>query len=67
MTLGIAFVSGALFFALEVIWTHLVGVAIGTSVYAFSLMLFVVLLGLGMGCIRIARKTHLGAPTFQPS
>ncbi len=62
MILGIAFVSGVLFFALEVIWTHLVGVVIGTSVYAFSLMLFVVLLGLGIGCIRIARKTHLGAP-----
>jgi spermidine synthase len=62
MILGIAFVSGVLFFALEVIWTHLVGVVIGTSVYAFSLMLFVVLLGLGIGCIRIARKTYLGAP-----
>jgi spermidine synthase len=62
MILGIAFVSGLVFFALEVIWTHLVGVVIGTSVYAFSLMLFVVLLGLGIGCMRIARKTHLGAP-----
>jgi len=62
MILGIAFVSGVLFFALEVIWTHLVGVVVGTSVYAFSLMLFVVLLGLGFGCIRIARKTHQGAP-----
>jgi spermidine synthase len=61
MILGIAFVSGVLFFSLEVIWTHLVGVVIGTSVYAFSLMLFVVLLGLGIGCIRVARKTHLGA------
>ncbi len=60
--LGIAFVSGLIFFALEVIWTHLVGVVIGTSVYAFSLMLFVVLLGLAIGCIRIARKTHLGVP-----
>jgi spermidine synthase len=62
MILGIAFVSGVLFFALEVIWTHLVGVVIGTSVYAFSLMLFVVLLGLGIGCIRIARKAHRGEP-----
>ena len=29
---------GAIFFALEVIWTHLVGVVIGSSIYAFSSM-----------------------------
>lgn len=62
MILGIAFVSGLVFFALEVIWTHLVSVVIGTSVYAFSLMLFVVLLGLALGSIRVARSTYLGAP-----
>ena len=62
MILGVAFVSGALFFALEVIWTHLVGVVIGTSVYAFSSMLFVVLIGLAGGCFQIGRKAHRGAP-----
>jgi len=61
MILGVAFVSGLLFFALEVIWTHLVGVVIGTSVYAFSSMLFVVLIGLAGGCLRIGRKAHRGA------
>jgi hypothetical protein len=41
--LGVAFISGLLFRALEVIWAHLVGVVIGTRVYVFSSMLFVVL------------------------
>ncbi len=59
--LGVAFVSGLLFFALEVIWTHLVGVVIGTSVYAFSSMLFVVLIGLAGGCFQVGRKAHRGA------
>jgi spermidine synthase len=62
MILGVAFISGLLFFALEVIWTHLVGVVIGTSVYAFSSMLFVVLIGLAGGCFQIGRKAHRGAP-----
>jgi spermidine synthase len=62
MILGVAFISGLLFFALEVIWTHLVGVVIGTSVYAFSSMLFVVLIGLAGGCFQIGRKAHRGTP-----
>lgn len=61
MILIIAFFSGLLFFAMEVIWTHLVSVVIGTSVYAFSSMLFVVLIGLALGCIQIARKSNKGA------
>ena len=61
MILGVAFVSGLLFFALEVIWAHLAGVVIGTSVYAFSSMLFVVLIGLARGSFEIGRKAHRGA------
>jgi len=61
LILTVAFVSGLLFFALEVIWSHLVGVVVGTSVYAFSSMLFVVLVGLAVGGLRIARKVHAGA------
>jgi spermidine synthase len=49
LLLAAAFASGAVFFALEVIWTHLVGVVIGCSVYAFSWMLTAVLLGLLIG------------------
>ena len=60
MILGVAFVSGLLFFALEVIWAHLAGVVVGTSVYAFSSMLFVVLIGLARGSFEIGRKAHRG-------
>jgi spermidine synthase len=50
-----AFASGFVFFALEVIWTHLIGIAVGTSVYAFSAMLTMVLLGLLIGAFRVDR------------
>jgi spermidine synthase len=53
-----AFASGFVFFALEVIWTHLIGIAIGTSVYAFSAMLTMVLLGLLIGAFRVDRITR---------
>ncbi len=41
--------SGLLFFALEVVWTHLIAAVLGNSVYAFASMLFFVLLGLWIG------------------
>jgi spermidine synthase len=41
--------SGFLIFSLEVVWLHLVGAVIGTSVYAFANMLLAVLLGLLLG------------------
>src|SRR5262249_14130375 len=62
LILTIAFVSGLVFFALEVIWTHLAGVVAGASVYAFSSMLFVVLLGLALGSARIASAARQGDP-----
>lgn len=49
LILMIAFVSGFLFFALEVLWTHLIGAVLGNSVYAFAAMLAVVLVGLALG------------------
>jgi spermidine synthase len=55
LLLAAAFASGAVFFALEVIWTHLVGVVIGCSIYAFSWMLAAVLLGLWMGAVLVSR------------
>lgn len=45
----ISFYSGFLFFGLEVLWTHLIGAALGNSVYAFAAMLALVLMGLGIG------------------
>jgi spermidine synthase len=44
-----AFLSGCVFFALEIIWIHLVGAVVGGSIYAFSWMLTGVLIGLWGG------------------
>jgi spermidine synthase len=51
LLLAASFGSGAIFFALEVIWTHLIAVVLGSSVYAFSWMLAAVLLGLLAGAL----------------
>jgi spermidine synthase len=50
-----AFTSGLLFFALEVIWTHLIATVCGNSVYAFAAMLFSVLAGLFLGSVIASR------------
>jgi len=50
-----AFASGYLSFALEIIWTHLLAILLGNSVYAFGLMLGSLLLGLAIGTL-FARK-----------
>ena len=55
LLLAAAFASGAVFFALEVLWTHLIGVAIGASVYAFSSMLLMVLVGLYLAARRVEK------------
>jgi spermidine synthase len=57
-----ALASGAIFFALEVIWTHLIGVVIGCSIYAFSWMLTAVLLGLLIGVWLVERGQRRGRP-----
>jgi spermidine synthase len=49
VVLALAFGSGFLFFSLEVLWTHLIAVTIGSSVYAFAAMLTCVLAGLALG------------------
>ncbi len=51
-----SFLSGCVFFALEVIWIHLVGAVVGGSIYAFSWMLTSVLIGLWAGA-RIANRS----------
>ena len=50
--------SGLAFFALEVIWTHLIATTTGSSVYAFASMLAMVLLGLLIGALRSRRAQH---------
>jgi spermidine synthase len=52
---ALAFIQGALAFALEVTWTHLIGTVIGVTVYAFGLMLSVILLGIGLGSLAAPR------------
>jgi spermidine synthase len=42
----LAFLSGLIVFALELIWTHLLSAVIGATVYAFANMLIAVFLGL---------------------
>jgi len=47
----ISFFSGFIVFGFEVIWNHLIGATLGTSVYSFANMLFAVLLGLFMASL----------------
>ena len=53
--LGLAFASGFAFFALEVVWFHLIGAVCGASTYSFSLLLGVVLLALALAGRSAAR------------
>lgn len=58
LLLSASFASGVVFFALEVVWTHLIGVVIGSSIYAFSWMLASVLLGLLLGASMVNRSVR---------
>src|SRR5262249_48588419 len=51
--LGLAFASGFLVFAAEVVQTHLLALLIGNSAYAFGLMLAVFLVFLALGAARM--------------
>jgi spermidine synthase len=48
---GLAFLSGAFSFALEVLWTRSLVLVIGSSVYAFNLVLFAALTGIAGGTL----------------
>ncbi len=50
-----AFLTGAAALAYEVIWTHVLAFLIGNTVYAFGVMLFTFLCGLGWGAQIVAR------------
>jgi spermidine synthase len=63
VALAFAFLQGALSFSLEVVWFHLIGTVIGVTTYAFALMLFSILLGIGLGSYWLPffrRRTRLG-------
>lgn len=53
--LALAAASGFFCFSLEVVWTHLLAILLGNSVYAFGLMLGSLLLGLAAGAA-LARR-----------
>ncbi len=50
-----AFITGAVALAYEVLWTHVLAFLIGNTVYAFGVMLFTFLCGLGIGAQIVAR------------
>ncbi len=53
----LAFFSGAFTLALEVFWTHSLALTLGSTVYAFGLMLGAFLLGLGLASLWCSRWT----------
>jgi spermidine synthase len=55
LLLATAALTGLIAFAYEVVWTHLLGVVVGTSAYAFGDMLFAFLLGIAGGSVWLAR------------
>ncbi len=50
-----AFLTGATALAYEVIWTHVLSFLVGNTVYAFGVMLFTFLCGLGWGAHIVSR------------
>ena len=52
---ALAFVSGAATFGVEVLWTRSYALVVGSSVYAFNLMLLSVLVGIAAGSAVYAR------------
>jgi len=59
-----SFLTGAVALAYEVTWTHTLSFLIGNTVYAFGLMLFTFLSGLGLGARLVAR--HLRCDSLWP-
>ncbi len=53
--LALAAGSGAATFGVEILWTRSLTLVIGSSVYAFNLMLLAVLLGIALGAVLYAR------------
>jgi len=51
-----AFLTGAVALVYEVVWTHALSFVIGNTVYAFGIMLFTFLCGLGWGARIVARR-----------
>jgi len=54
--LAASFLTGAVALGYEVLWTHILAFTVGNSVYAFGVMLFALLCGLGWGAEIVARR-----------
>ncbi|WP_141730870.1 fused MFS/spermidine synthase [Oligoflexus tunisiensis] len=57
-----AFGSGFIAFGNEVYWNHLLSLVIGTSVYAYAIMLFTTLIGMTAGSFLAHRMTKWATP-----
>jgi spermidine synthase len=62
--LAAAFLTGLAALGYEVVWTHVLGFLVGNTVYAFGVMLFTFLCGLGWGAHWVAH--HLTRPALWP-
>jgi len=61
--LELAFASGAATFGVEVLWTRSYALVIGSTVYAFNLMLLAVLLGIAIGAaLYAATRSRISDP-----
>lgn len=57
-----SFLTGAVALSYEVIWTHVLAFTVGSTVYAFGVMLFTILCGLGGGARIVSR--HISVPAL---
>ncbi len=61
LALGIFALSGFCAMACEVIWTRLLGLVLGPTPYAFTLVLFTFILGLALGNLLFGKLADLGS------
>ncbi|MBI2190606.1 MAG: fused MFS/spermidine synthase [Planctomycetes bacterium] len=61
IALAIVFLSGAASMIYEVVWTRLISLLVGSSTYAFTLMLMTFLLGMACGSLGLARRAESSA------
>ena len=62
-----AFAAGLVFFALEIVWFHLISAVCGASTYSFSLLLGLILLGLALAGRRASRPDAPALPALLAS
>lgn len=67
LPLAAAFLAGAGFFALEIVWFHLISAVCGASTYSFSLLLGLILLGLALAGRRASRPDSPALPALLAS